>query len=85
MSPDDETAGFSTDDEFVPGIGEFVPGVDEDYSPDDEDPAAGGDLADGDYADGDYLAEDRADEDARVGERPVVAVVGRPNVGNRRW
>ena len=44
MSPDDETAGFSTDDEFVPGIGEFVPGVDEDYSPDDEDPATAGDL-----------------------------------------
>jgi len=81
VSPDDETAGFSTDDEFVPGIGEFVPGVDEAYSPDDEDPPAGGDLADGDYADGGYLADDGADEDARAGERPVVAVVGRPNVG----
>ena len=29
VSPDDETAGFGTDDEFVPGIGEFVPGVDD--------------------------------------------------------
>jgi GTPase len=75
VSPDDETAGFSTDDEFVPGIGEFVPGVDEDYTPDDEDPVDGEYLAGGEFA-GEF---DGAGEDAA--ERPVVAVVGRPNVG----
>ena len=76
MSPDDEAAGFSTGEEFVPGVGEFVPGVDDDdltgpgYLPDDEDAAGGDELA----------GEDAGDA-GRSAPRPVVAVVGRPNVG----
>jgi GTP-binding protein len=72
MSPDDESAGAGPDNEFVPGIDEFVPGVDDTYAP-DEDPANG--AADSEPALGDYI------EDLQATERPVVAVVGHPNVG----
>ena len=82
MSPDDETAGSSTDDEFVPGIGEFVPGVDEDYTPDDEDPADGDYLAGGpDFGGPGFGGPGFGGADEEAAERPVVAVVGRPNVG----
>jgi GTP-binding protein len=72
VSPDDESAGSGPDNEFVPGIDEFVPGVDDTYPP-DEDPADG--AADSEPGLGDYI------EDLQAAERPVVAVVGRPNVG----
>jgi len=72
VSPDDESAGAGPDDKFVPGIDEFVPGVDDTYLPDD-DPAGG--AAGSEPGLGDYI------EDLQAAERPVVAVVGRPNVG----
>ena len=63
MSPDDEAAGVSTDDEFVPGADEDLT-VDSEFSP--EGPG-----------DEDFFGID----DDQIAERPVVAVVGRPNVG----
>ena len=72
MSPDDESAGVGPDNEFVPGIDEFVPGVDDTY-PSDEDPADGATGSEPGL--GEYI------EDLQAAERPVVAVVGRPNVG----
>ena len=71
MSPDDDAAAFSTDDEFVPGVPEvndYPPGdaADREYPLDDEYPA-----------DGPFGGKD----DDEMAERPVVAVVGRPNVG----
>ncbi|HEY4700314.1 MAG TPA: GTPase, partial [Streptosporangiaceae bacterium] len=74
MNPDDDIAG-GTSEEFVPGIGEFVPGVDEHYEPDGEDPTGRADLGDGD------LDDDELDDEEFIVDRPVVAVVGRPNVG----
>ena len=69
MSPDDEAAGFSTGEEFVPGIGEFVPGAGGD------DPGGPGYLpggADGDLPDD--LPDDWAGDDWAGGEvREVVA------------
>src|ERR1700759_2710835 len=73
MNPGDEVSGAGPGEEFVPGIDEFVPGVDEHYLPDDEDGTGfpGGELGDAEYDDEEFPAADR----------PVVAVVGRPNVG----
>ena len=77
INPDDEVAG-GTSEEFVPGIDEFVPGVDEHYEPDSEDPAGRADLGDDDL--NDDLDDGELDEEF-IADRPVVAVVGRPNVG----
>ena len=70
VSPDDEAAGFSTDDEVVsrvPEVDDVLPTMERvrEYCRDDEYP---GDAFDG------------IDDDL-IAERPVVAVVGRPNVG----
>src|SRR6201994_3107985 len=70
MSPGDEVTGVGPGEEFVPGIDEFVAGVDDCYQPDDEG-ASGDDYADDELGDDEFPAVDR----------PVVAVVGRPNVG----
>ena len=73
MNPGDEITGVGPDEEFVPGIDEFVPGVDDHYLPDDEDGTG--------FAAGGLGDDELDDEEFPAADRPVVAVVGRPNVG----